>query len=79
MLGSLKMAERILQYGHPALRRKAEPVGKITPAVRQIAQRLAQSLRAHRGLGLAGPQIGEPVRAVFSPIDDMFLPRWVRA
>lgn len=56
------MARRILQYGHPALRRKADPVGRITPAVKEIARTLAEVLAESGGLGLAAPQIGEPVQ-----------------
>jgi len=56
------MADSILQYGHPVLRRKAEPVGRITPAAKRVAERLADTLRKGGGLGLAAPQIGEPVR-----------------
>jgi len=56
------MTNRILQYGHPVLRKKAERVGRITPAVRRIADTLAEVLAESGGLGLAAPQIGEPVR-----------------
>ena len=56
------MADRIVQYGHPVLRCKAEPVGRISPAVRRLAQRLADALAESGGLGVAAPQIGEPLR-----------------
>ena len=44
------------------LRRKAEPVGRIGPAARRVAERLAEALRESGGLGLAASQLGEPVR-----------------
>jgi peptide deformylase len=56
------MADAVLQYGHPVLRGKAEPVGRITPAVRRVVQRLGAALRESGGLGLAAPQIGELLR-----------------
>jgi peptide deformylase len=53
----------VLQYPHPALKRPAEPVGGVTDALRTLAGDLVETMRASPAtVGLAAPQIGEPVR-----------------
>ncbi|MEM1329671.1 MAG: peptide deformylase [Planctomycetota bacterium] len=49
---------------HPAevLRQKADPVGKVTEEVRQIASRMLEVMRSAEGIGLAAPQVGLPWR-----------------
>jgi peptide deformylase len=45
------------------LRKKSEPVGSITPAIRKIVARMEATLaKTENGIGLAAPQIGENVR-----------------
>jgi peptide deformylase len=55
---------RILEYGHPVLRKKAKAVGTITPEVRDLIARMIDSLAEADGLGLAAPQIGVGQRVV---------------
>jgi peptide deformylase len=56
-------ARPVLRYPHPALKRAALPPR--TQDVERVAKDLLDTMRAHRGcVGLAAPQIGEPVRIV---------------
>ncbi|MDR3176089.1 MAG: peptide deformylase [Desulfovibrio sp.] len=54
----------VLQYPDPLLARKAEPVLEITPAVRALAADMAETMYARDGVGLAAPQVGQPLRLV---------------
>ncbi|MDD5705557.1 MAG: peptide deformylase [Kiritimatiellae bacterium] len=52
------MTHRIVTFGEDALRRKAQPVIEITPAIKQLAQDMLETMRAARGVGLAAEQVG---------------------
>jgi peptide deformylase len=45
-------------YGDPVLRRKAEPVGEVTPESRALIEGMYAIMYAARGIGLAAPQVG---------------------
>jgi len=64
--GSGPRKYRIVYNGNPALRRKSLPVTQITPAIREMAERMLVTLRDSEvpGVGLAAPQIGENVRMI---------------
>lgn len=49
-------------YGNPLLRKKAEPIGEITEAIRQLAADMIETMDANNGIGLAAPQIGQSIR-----------------
>ena len=49
---------QILTLGDENLRQKANPVGKIGPEYKKIAEELIKALHDQDGVGLAGPQIG---------------------
>ena len=57
---------RIVFNGNPALRRKSLPVTEITPAIRNMAERMLVTLKESEvpGVGLAAPQVGENVRMI---------------
>lgn len=57
---------RVLTCGHPALRRRSEPVQAVTPELRQLAGRMVTTLFENEvpGVGLAAPQVGVNVRLV---------------
>jgi len=57
---------RIVWNGHPALRKKAEAIGEITPEVVSLGEKLVKSLlnSPEEGVGLAAPQIGISRRMV---------------
>ena len=50
--------QKIVTYGHPALRRPAQKVEEINEEILQIVQDLKDTLTHIGGLGLAAPQIG---------------------
>lgn len=52
----------IRMYGDPVLRVKARPVEETTPALRRLAEDLIDTMVEAEGIGLAAPQVGEPVR-----------------
>ena len=55
----LQMIRKVVQYGHPALRKKGERVETITPAIRALIQDLLETMAAAHGIGLAAQQIDE--------------------
>jgi len=52
----------VRKYGDPVLRRKAEPVGKITPELRRIVADMIDTMYDEVGIGLAAPQVGISLR-----------------
>lgn len=57
------MAPRpILTHPDRRLHVPCEPVGLVTPAVRALAEELAEAMYAAGGVGLAAPQLGTPLR-----------------
>ncbi len=44
-------------YGDPVLRKKAAPVEEITPFIHQLVQGMKETMEAHKGCGLAAPQV----------------------
>ena len=52
----------ILTYPDKRLRRVSEPITEITDELRRNALALADFMHESRGIGLAAPQVGWPVR-----------------
>ena len=52
----------IRYYGDPILRMKTELIAEITPEIVQLAHDMVDTMVAHNGVGLAGPQIGKLLR-----------------
>lgn len=52
----------IVQYGHPVLRQKCEPVGLVDDAVRKLANDMIETMVDANGVGLAAPQVGRAIR-----------------
>ena len=50
--------------GDPVLSRVAVPVGMITDEIKQLADKMFQSMVAFDGIGLAAPQYGESLRLI---------------
>jgi peptide deformylase len=55
---------KIVTLGDPILRRKAQPVAKITKRLRNLAKDMLDTLYKENGAGLAAPQIGVSERLV---------------
>jgi peptide deformylase len=57
----------IVQTGHPILRARAAEVAPeriATPEMQELAQKMIATMRAAPGVGLAGPQVGVPLRVI---------------
>jgi peptide deformylase len=44
------------------LRQKARPVARFDAELQQLIDNMIETMRASEGVGLAGPQVGEPIR-----------------
>lgn len=51
-------------YGDPVLRKKALPVGPVTPELVAFAEQMVETMYANRGIGLAAPQVGRSIRLI---------------
>ncbi|TVQ09865.1 MAG: peptide deformylase [Leptolyngbya sp. DLM2.Bin27] len=55
----------LLTLGHPLLRQVAQPVDAVEdPSVQRLIDRLLLAVQAANGVGIAAPQIGQPVQVV---------------
>jgi peptide deformylase len=64
------MAVRKLRiHPDPVLREKCKPVERFDQELHQLMDDLGESMYAHKGLGLAAPQIGVPVRALVVDVE----------
>lgn len=52
----------IVTYGSKVLRKRAENVKTVTPALKRLADDMLDAMYAASGVGLAAPQVGESVR-----------------
>ena len=60
---------KITHYPAKVLGQKALPVGEIDENIRQIVEKMADIMIEHRGVGLAGPQAGVPLRIFIISVD----------
>jgi peptide deformylase len=68
--------QKIVLYGNPVLRRRADPVDALDASVKRLAQDLLDTLEKADGVGLAAPQIGVSKRVlVVAPPADEDAPR----
>ena len=52
------MVYKVVKYGHPVLEKKAEPITKFgTSELRQLVDDMFETMYAHKGVGLAAPQV----------------------
>ena len=52
----------IVTHGHPALRRRADPIPEVTPEVRRLAGEMLAAMKQREGIGLAATQVNRMVR-----------------
>lgn len=52
----------IVAYGDPILRKKAEDIDEDYPNLKQLIGDMFETMYAARGVGLAAPQVGLPIR-----------------
>ena len=62
----------ILTIPNPILRRKAKPVTVFDSSLKKLAEEMIETMRQAPGVGLAAPQVGEPIRLIVVeyPMDD---------
>ena len=53
---------QIIHYPDPRLKKISKPVETIDPSLRELAARMFELMRQHRGVGLAAPQVGHNIR-----------------
>lgn len=51
-------------YGHPALKKQSGDIGVVDPEIRDLAERMLNTMYEHEGIGLAAPQVGRNVRLI---------------
>lgn len=56
------MRLKIIYYGNPLLRKKAQPVDAVTPEIKQFAQDMIETMFLENGIGLAANQVGRLLR-----------------
>ena len=56
------MIRPILKYGDGILHDRAQPVDAITPEIERLIDDMIETMYAAPGIGLAAPQVGEPLR-----------------
>ena len=52
----------IIAYGDPVLRKEAEEITKEYPQLNELIENMFETMYEARGIGLAAPQIGLPIR-----------------
>jgi peptide deformylase len=60
----------ILVVGNPVLRQKAKRVTQFDKNLQRLIDEMIETMRAAPGVGLAGPQIGVPLRLAVIEVDD---------
>ena len=48
----------VVKYGTPVLRQKGARIETVTPAVKQLAADMLETMYAYKGIGLAAQQVG---------------------
>lgn len=60
----------ILVVGNPVLHQKAKRVSQIDKSLQKLLDDMVETMRAAPGVGLAGPQVGVPLRIAVIEVDD---------
>ena len=55
---------KIITYGHPTLRKKAEPVKEITDDIKKLVEDMYETMDEADGIGLAAPQVNRSIRLI---------------
>ena len=64
------MIRPIVQLGDPVLRQPARRIHRVDDSVKRLIQDMIDSLHNARGIGLAAPQLGVPLRVIITNLDD---------
>ncbi len=68
-----KKIKGVIQVGDPILRQKARPILEVGKKEKILIEKMRDILFKAKGLGLAAPQIGEPVQLIIIGTDE---PKW---
>lgn len=60
---------RITHYPAPVLAKRAEPVEEINDNIRQLVEKMYDIMHQNKGVGLAAPQAGVPLRLFIISLD----------
>lgn len=60
----------ILEYPDPRLRKRAEPIGKVDDAVRQLAANMLETMYGAKGIGLAATQVDVHKRLIVLDVSE---------
>ena len=60
----------IVKAGNPVLKQKAVEIKKIDKKTRILLDNMAQTMYSADGVGLAAPQVGQPIRCVVIDVGD---------
>ncbi len=60
---------RITHYPAEVLTKRAQPVGEIDNNIRQLVEKMTDIMLKHKGVGLAAPQVGVPLRLFIISLD----------
>lgn len=61
----------IIKYPNPILRQKTSPIKDPTdPKIKKLVAEMTSTLRAHDGLGLAAPQVGQSLRLCIAEVEN---------
>ncbi len=64
MFGMKKKVMPVYTYGAPVLKAMAAPIEEVTPEIRELGEKMIETMFAFDGIGLAGPQVGVSKRIV---------------
>ena len=64
----------IVKYGHPVLRQKGERIKQVTPAIRQLAADMIDTMYDKNGVGLAAQQVGRALMLTVIDVSPTDLP-----
>ena len=59
----------VLQFPDPRLKQASAPVTRVDERLRELARKMLQVMYDEPGIGLAAPQVGEPLRLVVMDTD----------
>lgn len=52
----------VVRFGHPALRQKGARIESVTLTIKQLIADMFETMYAHKGVGLAAQQVGQPLQ-----------------
>lgn len=60
----------IVTIGHEVLRKKAQPIPRVTKKIQQLIKDMIEAMYAADGVGLAAPQVGVSLRLIVLDVGD---------